>query len=279
MSGVLYIVATPIGHLDDVSVRARVILQEVDCIACEDTRHSRRLLQHYGIETPLLALHQHNERGASELLLVRLLAGESVALVSDAGTPLVSDPGAILVGLAHESGVRVVPIPGASSVMAALSASGLSANQFMFAGFIPAKSGERLAFLRDFSQLSCTCVFFEAPHRVQATFAAMQAVLDGDRVLVVARELTKQFEEIVRLTVGEALQWLQGSDYRERGEFVLLLEGVSQVQAKAHHWQKMALDLQAVGVGAKAVSNLVSEYCGVKKKVVYQFLIAMKEEE
>ena len=204
MSGVLFVVATPIGNLEDVSRRALAVLAAADIIACEDTRHSRRLLDAYGIDRPLLPLHQHNERGAAQALLQRLQEGANVALVSDAGTPLVSDPGALLTHLAHEAGIRVCPVPGASSVIAALSASGLPADRFQFAGFIPAKAGERQRFFAEFAAAAQTTIFFETPHRIAESLAAMAEIFDGARRLVVARELTKQFEQIALLTVASA---------------------------------------------------------------------------
>lgn len=279
MIGDLYVVATPIGHLDDLSTRALTILQQVDAIACEDTRHSQRLLQAYGINASLIALHQHNERSSGGHVINKLLAGENIALISDAGTPLVSDPGAILITLAHENGVRVIPIPGASSVMTALSASGLDASQFIFAGFIPAKTNERQRFLLEYEYEARTTVFFETPHRIRATIVAMQALYAGERELVIARELTKQFEEIARMPLTESLAWLDSDDYRQKGEFVLLLAGAEKAVAQTAQWQAMANDFSAHGLSAKSTSTLVANYAGVKKKIVYQYLIDAKINE
>ena len=271
MSGVLFVVATPIGNLEDVSRRALAVLAAADIIACEDTRHSRRLLGAYGIDRPLLPLHQHNERGAAQALLQRLQEGANVALVSDAGTPLVSDPGALLTRLAHEAGIRICPVPGASSVMAALSASGLPADRFQFAGFIPAKAGERQRFFAEFATAAQTTIFFETPHRIAESLAAMAEIFDGARRLVVARELTKQFEQIALLTVASAPAWLAEDDNRQRGEFVLLLEAAAEQEAA--DWQPLAEDLRAAGLSAKDTAALVAKHTGANKKAVYQYLL------
>ena len=271
MSGVLFVVATPIGNLEDVSRRALAVLAAADIIACEDTRHSRRLLDACGIDRPLLPLHQHNERSAAQALLQRLQEGANVALVSDAGTPLVSDPGAVLTRLAHEAGIRVCPIPGASSVIAALSASGLPADRFQFAGFIPAKAGERQRFFAEFATATQTTVFFETPHRIAESLAAMVEAFDGARRLVVARELTKQFEQIAMLTVASAPVWLAEDDNRQRGEFVLLLEVATKQEAA--DWQPLAEDLRAAGLSAKDTAALVAKHTGANKKAVYQYLL------
>ena len=275
MSGVLFVVATPIGNLEDVSQRALATLAAADIIACEDTRHSRRLLDACGIDRPLLPLHQHNERSAAQALLQRLQEGANVALVSDAGTPLVSDPGAVLTRLAHEAGIRVCPIPGASSVIAALSASGLPADRFQFAGFIPAKAGERQRFFAEFATATQTTVFFETPHRIAESLAAMAEVFDGERRLVVARELTKQFEQIAWLTVASAPAWLAEDDNRQRGEFVLLLEAATKQEAA--DWQPLAEDLRAAGLSAKDTAALVAKHTGAHKKAVYQYLVGLAE--
>ena len=271
MNGVLFVVATPIGNLEDVSQRALATLAAADIIACEDTRHSRRLLDACGIDRPLLPLHQHNERSAAQALLQRLQEGANVALVSDAGTPLVSDPGALLTRLAHEAGIRVCPIPGASSVIAALSASGLPADCFQFAGFIPAKAGERQRFFAKFVGATQTTVFFETPHRIAESLAAMAEAFDGARRLVVARELTKQFEQIAWLTVASAPAWLVEDDNRQRGEFVLLLEAAAEQEAA--DWQPLAEDLRAAGLSAKDTAALVAKHTGANKKAVYQYLL------
>ena len=277
MTGTLFVVATPIGHLQDFSPRAAAVLREVAVIACEDTRISRRLLDAYGVDTPLLALHQHNERGVAAMLLRRLQAGEDVALVSDAGTPLVSDPGATLAAMVHEAGIRVSPVPGASAVMAALSVSGLPADRFCFAGFVPAKAGERERFLQALQASTMTTAMFETPHRIAETLAMMQQVFDSARVLVVARELSKQFEQVVRLTVGEALTWLQADVHHARGEFVLVL-AAAEAAEDAGAWQAFAEDLRQAGVSSRDVAALLARHVGANKKQVYQYLIALDKE-
>ena len=276
MTGTLFVVATPIGHLQDFSPRALETLQRVAAIACEDTRVSRRLLDAYGIQTPLFALHRHNERGAAMQVLRRLQDGEDIALISDAGTPLVSDPGATLTALAHESGVTVVPVPGASAVMAALSASGLPCDRFMFAGFVPSREGERQRFLEEFAAAKMTVAMFETPHRIADTLAAMRALYDAARPLVVARELTKQFEQIVRLTVGRGVEWLAEDANHGRGEFVLLL-GAQEDGGDEGQWQAFADDLRAAGVSSRDAAALLARHTGANKKQVYQYLIADKE--
>lgn len=271
MSGTLFVVATPIGHLQDFSPRAIDTLKSVAAIACEDTRVSRRLLDAYGIQTPLFALHRHNERGAAEQVLRRLQAGDDVALVSDAGTPLVSDPGATLTALAHEAGIRVIPIPGASAVMAALSASGLPADTFQFVGFVPSRNGERTRFLANIAACAITTVMFETPHRITDTLAAMQTLYDAERPLIIARELTKQFEQIVKTTVGAAPAWLAADSNHARGEFVLLLGG--QTATNHHDWRVFADDLCKAGVSKRDAAALLAQHLGANKKQVYNYLI------
>ena len=199
----LYIVATPIGNLADISARAIEVLSSVDVIAAEDTRHSKYLLQHHGIETSTISLHEHNEQQRSELLLSRIAAGESIALISDAGTPLISDPGYRLVNMAREQGIKVIPIPGACAVIAALSASGLSAERFAFEGFLPPKSTARLQALKSLANEPRTLIFYESPKRMVASLQDMLTVFGGDRKACLARELTKMFETIVTLPLAE----------------------------------------------------------------------------
>lgn len=273
MSGTLFIVATPIGNLQDISMRALDILRQVDVIACEDTRHSRRLLAHYGIDQPLYALHQHNEHRAAQQLLARIQEGADVALISDAGTPLISDPGQWLTQAALAADVRVSPIPGASSVMAALSASGLLANEFMFLGFVPSKKGERQRFIAEIATSTRTTVLFETPHRIAATLTDLASQLDAARELVIARELTKQFEQIVRLPLQKALDWLHADSNHARGEFVLLLAPPANNAPDSAQWQAMADDFHRAGLSNKDNAALVAKYSGANKKAVYQYLL------
>jgi 16S rRNA (cytidine1402-2'-O)-methyltransferase len=218
MPGTLYVVATPIGNLEDVTLRALRILREVSLIAAEDTRRTARLLQHYSISTRTTSLHEHNERSRTPSLIARLLAGESVALVSDAGTPIVSDPGTHLVAAAHAAGIRVEPIPGASAVVAALSASGLMQGEFVFAGFPPSRSKARRDWFSRLAQETRVIILYEAPHRIRATLEVMLEIL-GDRIILVARELTKAHEQLVVRPISEVL----AGELIERGEFTIVV--------------------------------------------------------
>ena len=217
-------VATPIGNLGDVTQRALDVLGRVDVVAAEDTRHTKSLLAHFGITSKLVAVHEHNERRAAEDVVRRIAEGEAVALVTDAGTPGVSDPGAAIVAAVRAAGHRVIPVPGASALTAALSASGLEFDGVVFAGFLPVKGAERRAKLEALAAGPWAIVLFEAPHRISKTFADLHAAL-GDRDVVVAREITKKFETITRLALGEARAWADMDEDRRRGEFVLVIEG------------------------------------------------------
>lgn len=275
MPGVLYIVPTPIGNVADMPPRGVASLQQVDVIACEDTRHSRYLLDMLGIDKPLVALHQHNEQSAAQHLIQRLLAGESVGVISDAGTPVVSDPGAVITALAHANGIQIVPIPGPSAVVTALSASGLSGEQYVFAGFIPSKAAERHKFLVAQGRYPMTTIFYETPHRIAETLADMQSLYDPERTLVIARELTKTFEQIVSLPIKEASEWLAGDANHSRGEFVLLVSAYA-AETDNTAWQQMADDCLKTTISAKDAAALIAKYTGVKKKMVYQYLIDNK---
>lgn len=227
MAGILYVVATPIGNLEDITLRALRVLRDVAVIAAEDTRRTARLLQHYSISTPTTSLHAHNERERASVLIARLRAGESVALVSDAGTPLVSDPGALLVASAHAAAVKVEPVPGPSAVTALLSGSGLPGPEFLFLGFPPSRSRDRNTWLANVAQEPRVLVMYEAPHRIQSTLADIFAVL-GDRVVALGRELTKLHEELVVRPISE-LQALKIA----RGEYVLAIAPAPQEEAPA----------------------------------------------
>ncbi len=219
----LFVVATPIGNLDDLSARAAQILRTVTSVAAEDTRVSRTLLAHLGIRADIFPAHAHNEVQAAQQVLKRLQQGMSVALVTDAGTPAISDPGSRIVAAAHEAGFSVMPIPGASAVVALLSAAGLEGDGFRFIGFLPASAGARRRRLAEFSQDRAVLVLFEAPHRIDATIGALADAFGAHRLVVIGRELTKRFEEIARIPLGQAAAWLDGHPDRRRGEFALAI--------------------------------------------------------
>lgn len=278
-SGTLYVVATPIGNLQDITLRALDVLKSADLIAAEDTRHSAHLLAHFGIKAKLLALHEHNERTAGEQVLAELRTGKSVALVSDAGTPGISDPGAVLADMAHRAGVRVVPVPGPCAAVAALSAAGLTQPQFLFCGFLPASGAQRRRALEELRPQPATLVFYEAPHRVLDSIADMAQVLGGDRTLLIARELTKTFETLHRCTLGEASDWLAADANRQRGEFVLLVAGAAPLdgQALGEDVQRV-LQLLLAELPLKQAVKLATEITGAKKNALYQLALQLKSE-
>ena len=267
--GALYIVATPIGNLDDITRRAVSVLGEVDAIAAEDTRHSRTLLQHLGVDTPVFALHEHNEKDISARVVDRLRGGESVALISDAGTPLVSDPGFILVRAAREAGLKVIPVPGASSILAALSCSGLPTDRFVFEGFLPAKAGTRQNRLQALSMETRTLVFFEAPHRILACLEDMQAAFGESRRATLARELTKTYETFLSGTLAELHEQVAADSNQERGELVLLVAGndrSGELDADSERLFRILLD----ELPLKQASALAAKITGIGKNVFYQ---------
>ena len=273
MSATLFVLATPIGNLEDITRRALRILEEVDAIACEDTRISRRLLDALGIvDKPLYSLHKHNEFAVCELILDKVAAGSDIALISDAGTPLISDPGAMITSLAHQRGLRVCPIPGACALTAALSASGISADRFFFAGFIPSKTGEKMSFLQQYRDAPYSSIFYETPHRIADTLHLMAEIFSPERKICIAREISKIYEEIALIPLASASAWLAENKNRERGEFVLVLEK-AQIEPK-EDWQDFALELRESGLSARDVSQLLSKHCGANKKEVYRFLCA-----
>ncbi|HAJ72751.1 MAG TPA: 16S rRNA (cytidine(1402)-2'-O)-methyltransferase, partial [Methylophilaceae bacterium] len=222
--GTLYVVATPIGNLADITLRAIETFKHVDAIAAEDTRHSAGLLSSLGISKKLVAVHEHNEQQSAQILLQRLQAGENIALISDAGTPGISDPGAVVVDVLRHHGVKVVPVPGACAVIAALSASGITENGFMFVGFLPASGAQRRKQLEVLKMQTTTLVFYEAPHRILECVEDLLQILGGRRRITIARELTKTFETFHRCPLSEAMHWLESDSNQQRGEFVLLVE-------------------------------------------------------
>lgn len=274
--GVLYVVATPIGNLEDFSPRARDTLATVSVIAAEDTRHSNRLLRHFGIERPLVAVHDHNESQVVERLVGRLLEGESVALVSDAGTPLISDPGYRLVLAAHQAGVVVSPVPGACAAIAALSAAGLPNDRFSFEGFLPAKAAARKAVLASLKGESRTLVFYEAPHRVLESLQDMREVL-GDRPATLAREVTKAFETIRRSTLGELVGFVAADDNQQRGEIVLVVGGAPATESEAGDVEALeVLDVLLSELPVSQAADLAARITGRRKKWLYEAALERK---
>ncbi len=275
----LYVVATPIGNLQDISLRALEVLKTVDAIAAEDTRHTSHLLSHFAIQKKLIAVHEHNEQKSAQVLLERLQAGESIALVTDAGTPGISDPGAIVVDVLREAGVNVVPVPGASAVIAALSASGITANGFMFHGFLPASGSQRRKTLEGLKAYASTLVFYEAPHRIIECVEDLATVLGGERRITIARELTKTFETFHRCTLQDAKMWLESDPNQQRGEFVLLVEAAALVeQADISEDAERILRLLLADLPLKQAVKLATEITGVKKNILYEFALKLKDE-
>lgn len=272
----LYVVPTPLGNLQDMSLRAVEVLKAVPWVAAEDTRHSQPLLRHFGSGARLLPAHQHNEEQAAQGVIDKLAAGEAVALVSDAGTPAVSDPGARIVARVREAGFKVVPLPGACAAVTALSASGLMAPHFLFYGFLPAKAGQRQKELEALVALPYTLVFYEAPHRVLESVEALAAAFGPERTIVFARELTKLFETIHACPLGEALEWLQADANRQRGEFVLLVEGAPE-DADDGAGERVLRLLLAEGLPVKQCAKLAAEITGASKNELYQKALALKD--
>ncbi|HZV98593.1 MAG TPA: 16S rRNA (cytidine(1402)-2'-O)-methyltransferase [Methylophilaceae bacterium] len=270
-NGTLYVVATPIGNLQDITLRALEVLKRVDVIAAEDTRHTSGLLAHFAIQKKLIAVHEHNEKKAAEQLLTRLQAGESIALVTDAGTPGISDPGAVVVDVLHQAGIQVVPIPGPSAVIAALSAAGISAPGFSFYGFLPASGSQRRRVLEELKAQIVTLVFYEAPHRVLDSVADMAVVLGPERRLTIARELTKTFETFHRCALSEAVAWLQSDPNQQRGEFVLLVEPAPVAEsAEISEEAERTLTLLLAELPLKQAVKLAAEISGAKKNALYE---------
>ena len=266
--GTLYVVATPIGNLADASPRSIEILRAVDIVACEDTRTSRTLLALHGISTPALALHQHNEQLQSRKLIEMILQGKSVALVSDAGTPAISDPGALLVAAAHREGLRVIPVPGPNAAIAAYSASGFTAGTFQFAGFLDAQRKSSFKAL----DVPWPVILYEAPHRVLATVGALLEHLGPEREIVIAREITKKFEEVARMTLGAAPAWLAAGPHRQAGEFVLVLGPGEAKEPQALEAERiLAILMKKMPPGEAA--GLASQITGVPRKVLYEIAI------
>ena len=278
-SATLYVVATPIGNVADISLRALHVLMLVNAVACEDTRNTGHLLTRFGISKPLIAAHQHNEREVAETLIARLQAGERIALVSDAGTPAVSDPGARIVDAVRAAGLRVMPLPGASAAVTALSASGLVNDQFHFVGFLPAKAKQRDNVLQGLRGTAATLLFYEAPHRILDCAAALAGAFEPTRQVVFARELTKMFEEIHRCPLADAVAWLEADPHREKGEYVVLLQGAPQAEDAEDAEAERILGILLAECSVKQAANLAAQITGRKKNALYDRALQLKQED
>ena len=267
----LYIVATPIGNLDDITFRAIEVLKTVDVILAEDTRHSKRLLNHYDIATPMRAFHEHNETQKSTMMINELLVGKTMALISDAGTPLISDPGYVLVSEAKKAGVTVVPIPGPSAIISALSASGVASDRFSFFGFLPAKQTARLKAIQASAHLDETAIFYESPKRILACLFDFQSVLGDQRVVCLAKELTKSFETIKTDALPMLIDYLQVDDAHQKGEFVILISGVDKNnKVEGEEQLDKILPILLSEMGASKAAKLAAKITGIDKKHCYQ---------
>ena len=270
-SGKLWVVATPIGNLDDLSPRAQAVLRSVDVIAAEDTRHSAALLQHFGIATRALALHEHNEREIADDLVQRMRDGATIALISDAGTPLVSDPGFRLVRAARAAGIVVSPVPGACAAIAALSVAGLASDRFVFEGFLPSKSAARRARLQALCAESRTLIFYESSHRILATLTDMLAVFDSERSAVLARELTKLFETVLDGTLVQLYARVLDDANQQRGEFVLLVAGASTAGDAAQLSEgRRVFEVLRRELPPSRAAKLAAEITGAPRKILYE---------
>lgn len=273
----LYVVATPLGNLDDMTPRAIQVLRTVQFIAAEDTRHSGRLLQHFAINTPLFALHEHNEDEGAARVLELLTRGKSVALISDAGTPLISDPGFRVVRAVRAAGVTVIPVPGPSAAIAALSAAGLPTDRFVFEGFLPPRLAARQARLAQLNAETRTLVFYESAHRIVESVQDMVAMLGADRRGVIARELTKLYEEIYDAPLGELVAWLTSDDRHQKGEFVVLVAGREGREEGAMLAAENVLRVLLAELPLKQAAKLAAEITGINKNELYQKALALKQ--
>lgn len=274
----LYVVATPLGNLGDISARALETLRGVDAVACEDTRHTRRLLAHFGIRTETFSLREHNEAAATARLLRLLREGRALALVTDAGTPAVSDPGARAVAAVRAAGFDVIPVPGPNAAIAALSVSGLADPHFLFYGFLPAKRTARRRAIAALKALPCALVFYEAPHRIEETVADLAALLEPNRTLVLARELTKLFESVVSLPLAQAPDWLAADADRRRGEFVLAVSAPPPTEGVDAAAERV-LDLLLAELPLKQAVRLAARISGAPKNALYERALARRGKE
>ncbi|MBO14288.1 MULTISPECIES: 16S rRNA (cytidine(1402)-2'-O)-methyltransferase [unclassified Herbaspirillum] len=273
----LYVLATPIGNVCDITLRGLHVLAIADAVACEDTRNTSQLLQRYGLSKQLLATHEHNEREAAAKIIERLQAGQRVALVSDAGTPAISDPGARVVDAVRAAGFQVIALPGASAAVTALSASGLTDARFHFVGFLPAKTRQRETALQELVALQAALVFYEAPHRIVETVQSMLQVFGPTRQVVLARELTKLFEHIHRCPLGEAVAWLEQDANRQRGEFVVLLEGAQPVEGEDAEGERV-LRILLEELPVKQAAALAAQITGQKKNALYERALQIRQD-
>ncbi len=274
----LYVVATPLGNIADLTLRAIDILREVEIVACEDTRHTRHLLDHYGIRTNTVALHEHNEAATAQKLLAWLGEGKRVALVSDAGTPAVSDPGARAVAAVRSAGFPVIPLPGPNAAVTAISAAGLEEAHFHFVGFLPTKPGARRQQLSSLRPIPAMLVIYEAPHRIVDTLNDLVECLEPQRTLVVARELTKLFEQIAVMPLADGPSWLAADAHRQRGEFVLLLSSPPPVEGLPEEALRV-LRLLLAELPLKQAVRLAAEISGAPKNALYDVALALKNED
>lgn len=271
--GMLYIVATPIGNLKDITLRAIDTLQQVDLILAEDTRHSAPLLRHFNIDKPLQSFHAHNEHQKTACIIEKLQNGQNIALISDAGTPLISDPGFPLVKAARDAGISVTPIPGVSAIIAALSASGLPCERFSFEGFLPAKPKARQQRLQSLANQSHTIVCYESSHRIEASLQDIKAIFE-DRELVLAKELTKSHERLISATADIILSWLKEDERRKKGEFVLIIQGVDEEVSQYDLQQVLVILLETLPVKQAAV--MAAKICDCSKNQAYQLALSLK---
>ena len=277
MSAQLFVVATPIGHLDDMSYRAIDVLKSVSLIAAEDTRTSAQLMKHFNISTPLTACHEHNESNKIDILIQKLLNGEDIALISDAGTPLISDPGFKLVRAAQANGIRVIPVPGACAAIAALSAVGLPSDRFSFQGFLASKQSQRLQQLEKLKDETQTLIFYEAPHRILDSVKDMAAVFGTDRPVGFAREITKTFETIKKMALGELVEFIAADHHQQKGEIVLVVGGASEEKDIEQEKLDQLLQRLLQDLSVKAASQLAADLTGIKKKIAYQRALVLSQ--
>ena len=277
--GSLYVVATPIGNLGDITQRALEVLKSVDLVAAEDTRHSGQLLSHLGISAKFVALHEHNEQQATPRLIADMQAGKNVAIITDAGTPAISDPGTLLVAAAHAANIKVVPVPGASAVVCALSAAGIVAPHWLFYGFLPAKSSHRRLALQTLKSLPYALVFYEAPHRITECVEDLSTIFEGERRITFGRELTKLFESIHSLPLSEANAWLAADPNRQRGEFVLIVEGAKIEESDEDHRQlRDTLAVLLEELPLKQAAHIAAKLTGIKKNTCYKLALDMRDD-